>query len=230
MDLNKLLIPLIPGDDYIFGFAELSGLLNSKYSKFNYGISVIKRLDDKIIDSIISGPNSDYLDLYHKTNKALSNIVTNISDALNQNKIQNKMIQPTGPDMAQGDYLKTLRSDFSHKLVATRAGLGWIGKTDLFISKTLGPRVRLASVLVENGNMEVGKPIMKSRCGKCNLCVENCPANSSTGKLWTVDVDRDEFFNAHKCRDKCKELSKKNMNAKTGLCGICISICPIGCK
>ena len=32
--------------------------------------------------------------------------------------------------------LPNLRYDISHKMVATRAGLGWIGKTDLFVSKS----------------------------------------------------------------------------------------------
>jgi hypothetical protein len=45
------------------------------------------------------------------------------------------------------EYLKTLTIDVSHKIVTTRAEVGWICKTDLFISGVSGPRSRLISYL-----------------------------------------------------------------------------------
>ena len=102
-------------------------------------------------------------------------------------------------------YLKTLRYKVSHKMIGTRAGLGWIGKTDLFVSDAFGPRLRLVSILV---NMPVGIPgqtIDKSRCGRCNICVEECPAHAATGQLWDIHTDRDQFFDARKCYEKCGE-------------------------
>jgi epoxyqueuosine reductase QueG len=47
----------------------------------------------------------------------------------------------------------------SHKMVATRAGLGWIGKTDLFVSNKYGPRVRLASIRIDAPVSSINKPI-----------------------------------------------------------------------
>ncbi len=125
----------------------------------------------------------------------------------------------------------TLRHYFSHKMVGTRAGLGWIGKSDLFVSVKFGPRLRLASILVDFPLKPLEPPIDSSRCGKCNVCVEACPAKAATGKLWNIKVDRDEFYDAYKCRDKAKEISL----AATGqnedeICGICIAVCPAGRK
>jgi len=52
-------------------------------------------------------------------------------------------------------------ASFSYKTAATRAGLGWIGKCDLFVSRELGPAVRLWSVLTD-APLAVGQPV----CGR----------------------------------------------------------------
>ncbi|OFY64528.1 MAG: hypothetical protein A2V64_08625 [Bacteroidetes bacterium RBG_13_43_22] len=60
-------------------------------------------------------------------------------------------IDPTvtaGTEAYNDEYLRTLTVDISHKMVATRAGLGWIGKSDLLISREFGPRLRLVSMLL----------------------------------------------------------------------------------
>ena len=43
---------LIPSGDFIYGFADLSGLLNKKFEDYPYGISILRRLDDEIVDGI----------------------------------------------------------------------------------------------------------------------------------------------------------------------------------
>jgi epoxyqueuosine reductase QueG len=127
-------------------------------------------------------------------------------------------------------YLPTLRYELSHKMVATRAGLGWIGKTDLFISKEFGARLRLASILIDAEVSPEPNPINKSRCSKCNICVERCPANAATGQLWDINTDRDIFFDAFKCREKCSEFGRTHLKIDRRICGICIAVCPIGRK
>ena len=45
-----------------------------------------------------------------------------------------------------------------------------------------------------------------------------------------LDVHRDSFFDAYKCREKCAELAKQKLNIDKRICGICVSVCPIGKK
>jgi hypothetical protein len=40
----------------------------------------------------------------------------------------------------------------------------------------------------------------------------------------------DEFFNAFKCREKCRELAKQRLNVDERICGLCICVCPHGKK
>ena len=47
---------LIPAENYIYGFAGLTGLLSRKFDGFNFGISIGRKLDDAIVDNISDGP------------------------------------------------------------------------------------------------------------------------------------------------------------------------------
>ena len=226
-------IKQIIGDNerYIIGFANLTGLVPDNYKGFNYAVVIGKKLDDTIIDAIVSGPTPEYCRHYEKTNHLLSVLIHKISGELTANHISAIVIEPTVSDgELDDDYYNTLRTDFSHKMAATRAGLGWIGKTALFISEKFGPRLRLATILTDYPLDCSAEPIIESRCGSCQICVQKCPAQAANGKLWNIDVDRDEFYNPFKCREKCLELSWKKMKKHTSICGICIAVCPRGNK
>jgi epoxyqueuosine reductase len=223
---------LYPLDEYVFGTADLTGLIDKKFSEYRFGISIGKRLDDNIIDAIDNGPTIEYYNHYNRINKELAKITEKIKKELQKIGIGSIAIAPTvSIDSKEFEkYLPTLTADISHKMVATRAGLGWIGKTDLFISKKFGPRLRLVSLLMNQKPDKDSSPVEESRCGNCNVCVEKCPAQAANGILWNIKVHRDDFFNAHKCREKCGELAKQRLNVDKRICGLCISVCPIGRK
>lgn len=215
---------------YLAGFADMTGLLNEKYSGYNYAISLARKLDKEIIDSIAKGPNRAYLDHYNEVNRELTETVLKISSKLTGDGFENIPINPTvTDDILTDNYHTTLRMAFSHKMAATRAGIGWIGKTDLLVTKKYGPRVRLASVLLKERITEPNTPIEESLCGGCEVCIISCPAATATGELWNIQTDRDKFYNAFKCMEKCRELSLNNLNEYISLCGICVSVCPRGC-
>ena len=232
MDINSFILDCVKDNvDFIIGFAKVENLVAAKYLKYKYAVSIGLKLDNKIIDTIKTGPDIEYYNHYKHINRELYNCISKISNELAQHKIENLPIKPTFEDDELDDsYFETLRTDFSHKLVATRAGLGWIGKSDLFISREFGPRLRLASILLRDEIDYCRTPIEKSECNTCNICVKKCPAGAISGKLWNTNIDRDIFYDAIKCRTKAIELSKNNMNKKISLCGICISVCPIGQK
>jgi epoxyqueuosine reductase QueG len=220
---------LIPRENYIFGFAEITGLLNKKFEGYNYGISIGRILDNNIVNKIINGPTLEYFSHYRQINTELALLTEKISDDLNKNGIETINIEPTvSTSELDTTYYKTLRTDLSHKMIATRAGLGWIGKTDLFISKNLGPRLRLVSILLKTTVKPKSKPINKSRCGTCKICVEICPAKAANGKLWDITVEREEFFDVYKCRDQCAEFGRVNLGMDARICGMCVAACPIG--
>jgi hypothetical protein len=62
---------LLPSENHICGFADLTGLLENKFSGFNYGISIGRKLNYKIVDKIIDGPTPEYYSHYRQVNEDL---------------------------------------------------------------------------------------------------------------------------------------------------------------
>jgi epoxyqueuosine reductase QueG len=232
MNINELIKGILPRNvDYLVGLANLTGLLPERYRGYDYAIVLARRLDDRIINNIADGPNMDYFNHYHEVNAELTHVAHSLADAISAQGSKSQVIEPTFHDKDINEsYSQTLRTNFSHKMAATRAGLGWIGKTALFVSWQFGPRVRLVTVLTDYPLPYCPEPIDESKCGSCNLCMRECPAKAANGKLWNIHVDRDEFFDAFACRKKARELSLNILNKEISLCGKCIAVCPIGKK
>jgi epoxyqueuosine reductase QueG len=106
---------------------------------------------------------------------------------------------------------------FPHKTAATLAGLGWIGKTGLFVSHEFGPAVRLATVFTDL-SLTPGSPVTTGRCGSCRLCVDHCPAGSGRDVTWHAGMARDELFDAASCQRFRRESGE--------ICGMCVAVCP----
>lgn len=223
---------LKPATGYIYGFCDLRGLLPEKYKEYGYGISIGKKLDDIIVDKLTEGPTLEYLEHYQSVNMSLAELTETIRSDLSALSIPSLPVVPT-ISLSSGQYnkyLKALSYDISHKMAATRAGLGWIGKTDLLVSFRFGPRLRLVTILLKDNPGNLGKPVETSRCGHCDICVTACPAKAANGIKWDIHTPRELFFDAFRCREMCALLSKQKLNSEERICGLCVSICPIGIR
>lgn len=106
--------------------------------------------------------------------------------------------------------------------VARRAGIGFIGKNGLVISKEFGSYMFLGE-LITNLEIEPDQPVDYD-CGDCNRCVEACPTSCLLG---------DTTMNARRClsfqtQDKGMmdlEFRKKIKTVIYG-CDICQICCP----
>jgi epoxyqueuosine reductase len=220
---------LEPSEEYIYGFADLNGMISGPYSSYYYGISIGKKLDSKIVESISKGLAIEYYDHYKLVNRELQELSESIVIKMNQSGFDAITVRPSiTTNELSSYYNQNTNNPLSHKMVATRAGLGWIGKTGLFVSHQFGPRIRLVSILTTSPLIPQFLPVQKSLCGNCNICVDECPASAANGKLWDISVDRDEFYNAQKCKNKTWEFEKGKFSANTSICGACVSVCPIG--
>jgi epoxyqueuosine reductase len=238
--IEKFIKSVVPDmeNDFVIGFAFMGRLLKGKLKDYSYCIVIGKKMDDRIINSIIDAPTPEYFDLYDSTNKELNELSIKLSGFLDSKNISHIIIKPAGIMLDSKNYNpETLTYYFSHKMAATRAGLGWIGKTALMVTKKFGPRVRFVSVLLKEPLEKTGIPIEKSvvpveksQCGNCDICIERCPARAGNGKEWAAGINRDSFFNAHACMDKCRELSMIGLGKNATVCGICVKVCPQGIK
>ena len=129
------------------------------------------------------------------------------------------------PPVAQQNETDLL-APFSFKFAAVHAGLGWIGKNDVVITRRYGPRVRLSAVLID-AVFEYGQPITRSECpGTCRACVEICPCHALLDQSWTIKSRRREIIDYQRCNRMrsgfLKKLGRKNA------CGLCLTVCPVG--
>jgi epoxyqueuosine reductase len=85
---------------------------------------------------------------------------------------------PPDSDRIKGTFISKLYSLFNHKMAATTAGLGWIGKNGLLISPDYGPRLSLVTVLTD-APLAPDPPMEHSLCGDCTLCVQYCPSRAN---------------------------------------------------
>ncbi len=116
-------------------------------------------------------------------------------------------------------------AQFSHKLAAHLAGLGWIGKSCLLVTPQVGPRVRWNTVLTHAPLQPTGEP-MQERCADCNDCVEICPQAAFTGRAFRAEEPREERYDAGKC--KSYFISMAESAGRRAACGLCLYVCPYG--
>ena len=115
---------------------------------------------------------------------------------------------------------------FSFKFAAVNAGLGWIGKNDVVITKKYGPRVRLSAILIDE-QFVYGEKILKSNCPEnCKKCIDVCPYKALYDVQWNINSLRSDIINYRLCNEK-RSLYIKAHGRKSA-CGLCMAACPFG--
>lgn len=201
----------------LVGFADMSMDKSLIYPR---AVSVAISVPADIVRILKKAPNKDYYNTYHEMNDRLNRIVTSGAEYLIE-KGYHAVAMTT--NVVQIDRDKWI-SNFPHKTVATRAGLGWIGKNCLLITRQYGGAVRLSSILTD-APLQTADAITKSKCGSCTLCVKYCPAEALSGTLWKAGMARNKLFDKKKCYDKQVQIMTEQTGIKTDLCGKCFAVC-----
>jgi epoxyqueuosine reductase len=190
--------------------------------KFPRAISIGTRLLDAIVDELHRHEDPaaiyTYTALYNSVNSLLDRIGLSLAK-----RIQEEGYQAYAVQASQRIDSTNLTGVFSHKLAANLAGLGWIGKSCLLITRSYGPRVRFATVLTD-APLRTASPINWG-CKGCRECVDICPVKAFTGASFNPSEPREVRFNAQLCRKYRKKRGKK---LGDGLCGLCVFACPFG--
>lgn len=119
----------------------------------------------------------EMLDALRKEHRTKLNVFKSILD---ENKIHYSA--PPASPKNDGAHL----AEFSYKWAAIHAGLGFIGKNDVFVHEAYAQRVRISCLLIDYDAPVFAGEITKSKCGVCNRCVEACPHNFISGANWLL--------------------------------------------
>ncbi len=205
---EKLRDELLGQGAAVVGYAVLTGLLGAEIAHLDRAVSigVARRL------------NEDTLGILARLQKR----------AVRQLKAQGHrtLALPPDSDRRKDTFVSKLYSLFNHKMAATSAGIGWVGKNGLLISPVYGPRLSLATVLTD-APLTTDSPVESSRCGACTLCRDHCPSGAITGSEWSRGNPFVELVHLGECRGH--KAAKRQVAGKPN-CGLCITVCPYGRK
>jgi epoxyqueuosine reductase len=205
----------------IVGFADLKNLPADVRSDYPFGISIAVALDPEIIRKIINGPDLEYFQEYQRANELLGLLGEKADRFLEEKGYKAEWFSATNSEIDRD----TLSTRLPHKTVATRAGLGWIGKCALLITPEYGSAIRITSVLTD-AELPAGIPKNESGCGECHACVDICPGSAVTGLDWEAGMSRDLLYDPFKCREVAQRWQRERKGITDNICGMCIAVCP----
>jgi len=183
----------------------------------SHAVTVVLKLSDAVVDEIQGAPTFSYFHHYRTLNAAIDRIILSMSQWF---ELEGYKTMPVPASQTISDDHSAM---FSHKKAAVLAGLGYIGKSALFISHKYGARVRLGTLLTDKA-FDVPDFDYKDGCGDCDLCVKACPAMAISGRVYNPSMKREDFYDARACSNYMKD--KFQHIGRGAVCGLCIACCP----
>ena len=209
----------------LWGAADLAGFTtpcDEQGLGFPIAIAWACPMPPQVMASIHKGPNQAYADAY----TAVNTRINKLASALHQ-ELKKRGWRALPLAASERTDKQNIKGDFPHKTAATRAGLGWIGRHCQLVTRKYGPWVRLGTVFTDIP-LPCGPVFNRSFCGKCEQCVDACPAGALSGHAWQAGIEREVLLNVRQC-DQWKKTHYFEFHQGHN-CGICASVCPYGLK
>lgn len=175
----------------LVGGCELDSSPILGQENLKYAFSFAVKLTDSVLKTIENGPSFSYFQHYRAANALLDQIAFRLAREIEKAGFRAFPIaasQSLGKD-------NPYRGVTPHKTAAVLSGLGFVGKSGLFLSTEYGSKLRLATILT-NAPLQNELPVIENGCGDCQLCKRACPAGAIYGELPTKDGERN--FDAEK--------------------------------
>ena len=201
--------------------AEIACYYDDDILAYPRAISVAVYFPRQIMEAIEDGPTRQYLTYYDALNARINDICYRLANLLNKKGYLALPI-PASQRLG-GDRLEGL---FSHRLAAHLAGIGFIGKNCSLIHPKVGPWLRLGTVLTD-ALLPANTQILPNACGKCQKCVDICPAEAIKGVVYAEGQPIEERFDGIACD---RFLTEMRMSFGKRICGRCVAVCPWGKK
>lgn len=201
----------------LVGFCDLGVSPVKELPTLRYAVSIAVKLSDAVLKTIENAPSFVYFQHYRTANTLLDNIAFRLTRTIEENGF---LAIPIAASQSLGKH-SPYAGVLPHKTAATLSGLGYVGKSGLFLSEKYGGKVRLATVLTDMP-LQSELPVINNGCGECEICKNACPAGAIFGEPPTTNGERN--FDPEKCSRYMKEHFQDI--GRGSVCGICIKVCP----
>ena len=146
----------------------------SEFPSLDYGVALVLKLPRQAIQLLIDDEFRRYWKIFHNQIDILTDIALKAESLIKDNGYDAFALtmQRNECDMEK------LLSKLPYKTLATTSGLGWVGRSALFVCEEYGSAVALSGILTDMP-LDVGQPITDSYCDDCEECQKACPVMQS---------------------------------------------------
>lgn len=198
------------------GFANVDGLA-SEFTSLPNGISLVLKLPKQAINFLNEENYKSYWKCFHKQIDELTEIAMK-----GEEYIKSLGYDAFALTMTRNECdMEKLLSILPYKTIATKSGLGWIGRSALFVTPEYGSAVALGAILTDMP-LEFGEPITDSECDDCTNCQDACPVGAINPQKWNNRLNREDIIDIETCKDYIIDQYKAGLG-----CTKCMSECKL---
>ncbi len=198
------------------GFADVNGLA-SDFVDLPNGISLVLKLPKEAMYLVKEEEYEAYWKCFHSQIAKLTEI-----SLKGEEYIKSLGYDAFALTMTRNECdMEKLLSILPYKTIATKSGLGWIGRSALFVTPEYGSAVALGAILTDMP-LEFGEPITDSECDDCTNCQDACPVNAINPQKWNDRLKREDIIDIETCSEYIIDQYKAGLG-----CTKCMSECKL---
>lgn len=185
----------------IIQFVDITMLGIKQNRGFPFAILIGIAISPHFLQTVCNTPNYIHTleDEYAQTESRIGLIADKLANNLISSGYK-ALSQSDNGLMAENAFdFETKTSALPHKTIAILSGIGYIGKSNLFITEEFGAAQCLGSVLT-NAPLTVAKNnILQPKCNRCTICHHICPQKALHDVCWNTNTSRDEIVDVYNC-------------------------------
>ena len=187
----------------------------SEFPSLDYGVALVLKLPRQAIQLLLDDDFMRYWKIFHNQIDILTDIALKAESLIKDNGYDAFALtmQRNECDMEK------MLSKLPYKTLATTSGLGWIGRSALFVCEEYGSAVALSGILTDMP-LDVGQPITDSYCDDCEECQKACPVDAINPKKWNSRLNRSDIIDIEACSEYVIDQFKSGLG-----CSKCLSNC-----
>lgn len=177
------------------GFADVNGLA-SEFVDLPNGISIVLKLPIEAMEFLNEEEFKSYWKCFHGEITKLTEI-----SLKGEEYIKNLGYDAFALTMERNECdMEKLLSILPYKTIATKSGMGWIGRSSLLVTPEYGSAIALGGILTDMP-LEFDTPITDSECDNCTNCQDACPVDAINPQKWNDKLNRSDIIDIEACSE-----------------------------